>query len=67
MPNQALIVGTSFSLGLGIGLFTSGANRLLVALALAPAGAMLLTMLGREEESQTAGGSSTSRRSGGRG
>jgi pantoate kinase len=49
MDNRALLVGTSFSLGLGVGLFVSGANRLLVALALAPAGAMVMTMIGREE------------------
>jgi uncharacterized membrane protein YdbT with pleckstrin-like domain len=48
MPSQALVMGTSFSLGLGVGLFLSGANRLLVTLALVPAGAMALTMLGRE-------------------
>ena len=49
MPNQGLVIGTSFSVGLGVGLFVSGANRLLVALALLPAGAMALTMLGRDE------------------
>jgi peptidoglycan/LPS O-acetylase OafA/YrhL len=51
MPSQALLIGTSFSLGLGVGLFVSGANRFLVALALAPAGAMALTMFGREQQS----------------
>lgn len=49
MPNQALIVGTSFTLGLASGLYLSGANRLLVTLALAPAGAMALTMFGRQQ------------------
>ena len=51
MPNQGLIIGTSFSLGLGVGLFMSGANRLLVVLALAPAAAMAATLVAREEES----------------
>jgi len=64
MPNQALIIGTSFSLGLGIGLFVSGANRLLVALALAPAGAMAVTFMGRDEGSlDSSSSSSASRRS----
>jgi hypothetical protein len=49
-PNQGLIIGTSFSLGLGVGLFMSGANRLLVLLALAPAAAMAATLVAREEE-----------------
>ena len=52
LPNQALIIGTSFSVGLGAGLLLSGSNRLLVLLALIPAGAMAATLLGRE----TAGG-----------
>lgn len=49
MPNQALIIGTSFSLGLGVGLFLTGSNRLLVLLALTPAAAMAATLLSREE------------------
>jgi len=65
MPNQALTVGTSFSLGLGIGLFLSGANRLLVALAVAPAAAMVLTMLGRED-ANGARSASAARRGAGR-
>ncbi len=48
MPNQGLVVGTSFSIGLGVGLFMSGANRLLVLLALAPAAAMAATLIARE-------------------
>lgn len=55
MDNDALLVGTSFSLGLGVGLFLSGANRFLILGALAPAGAMALTMFGRQQ--QTGGGS----------
>lgn len=54
MPNQGLLVGTSFSLGLGVGLFMSGANRLLVLLALAPAAAMAATLVAREEEETSA-------------
>lgn len=66
MPNQALIMGTSFSLGMAVGLFVSGANRLLVALALAPAAAMALTMFGRNDD-QSAGSSSGRRSKGGAG
>jgi pantoate kinase len=51
MPNQGLVIGTSFSLGLGVGLFMSGANRLLVLLALAPAAAMAATLVARDEGS----------------
>jgi hypothetical protein len=54
MPSQALVVGTSFSLGLAAGLFIGGANRLLVGLALAPAGAMAMTILGRESDTPSA-------------
>ena len=49
MPSQALLIGTSFSLGMGVGLFATGANRLLVALAVAPAAAMALTIFGRKQ------------------
>lgn len=59
MPNQALIIGTSFSLGLGVGLFLTGSNRLLVLVALAPAAAMAATLLGREEAQQAASASKT--------
>jgi hypothetical protein len=50
MDDQALLAGTTFSLGLGIGLFVGGAHRLLVVAALVPAVAMLLTLLGRQPE-----------------
>jgi len=50
MPNQGLVIGSSFSFGLGVGLFTTGANRLLVLLALVPAAAMAATLLARDEE-----------------
>ena len=52
MESQTLLAGTTFSLGLGIGLFVSGAHRLLVTAAFLPAFAMLLTLLGREQETQ---------------
>ena len=55
LPNEGLLVGTSFSLGLGVGLFMSGANRFLVALSLAPAAAMALTIFGRGQSESTGG------------
>ena len=48
MPDQALVIGTSFSLGLGIGLFLTGTHRLFVILALAPAALMAATLLQRD-------------------
>lgn len=48
LPDQALIIGTSFSLGLGIGLFLTGTHRLFVLIALAPAAAMAATLLNRD-------------------
>jgi hypothetical protein len=50
MDGQTLLAGTTFSLGLGIGLFVAGAHRLLVTAAFLPALAMLLTLIGRKEE-----------------
>jgi ElaB/YqjD/DUF883 family membrane-anchored ribosome-binding protein len=58
MPNQALVIGTSFSLGLGVGLFMTGTNRLLVLAAIAPAMAMAATLLSRESESEVLAGTS---------
>jgi hypothetical protein len=49
MPNQALLIGTSLSLGFAGGLFLAGTNRLLVAIAAAPAIAMGLTMMNRDQ------------------
>ncbi|MDP8905759.1 MAG: hypothetical protein M3N29_10730 [Chloroflexota bacterium] len=49
MSDQSLMIGASFSIGLSVGLFISGANRLLVFFVLAPAAAMLATLLGREQ------------------
>jgi hypothetical protein len=56
LPDQALVIGTSFSLGLGIGLFMSGMNRLFVLIALAPAAAMAVTLVNRESSAPTTGG-----------
>jgi len=65
MSEQSLLAGASFSLGLAIGLFVSGANRLLVALTLMPAAAMLTTLMGREKEAADAeAGRSTRARKG---
>ncbi|HUP83906.1 MAG TPA: hypothetical protein VM284_06935 [Candidatus Limnocylindria bacterium] len=50
MDGQSLLAGTTFSLGLGIGLFVAGAHRLLVTAALLPAIAMVLTLLGRDRK-----------------
>jgi hypothetical protein len=50
MPNQHLMLGAAFSLGLGAGLFLTGANRLLVLLSLAPAAAMATTLAGRDAD-----------------
>lgn len=52
LPDQALMIGTSFSLGLGCGLLLSGSNRLLVLIALAPAAAMAATLLNRDAPKQ---------------
>ena len=49
MPNDALMLGTSFSIGFGAGLFFAGANRLLVLLAMVPAAAMAMTIFGRDK------------------
>jgi hypothetical protein len=54
MDNDALLVGTSFSFGLAVGLFLSGANRFLILGALAPATAMALTMFGRQQAENAA-------------
>jgi hypothetical protein len=54
LPNQGLVVGTSFSLGLGVGLFMTGANRLLVLVAMVPAVAMAATLMGRDEDTASA-------------
>jgi len=59
MDNDALLVGTSFSLGLGVGLYLSGANRFLILAALAPAGAMALTMFGRQQAEGAAAGTTS--------
>jgi hypothetical protein len=62
MDNDALLIGTSFSLGLGVGLFLSGANRFLILGALAPAGAMALTMFGRQQAETGSAATTATRR-----
>jgi hypothetical protein len=61
MSDQTLLAGASFSLGLSIGLFVNGASRLLVALTLVPAAAMLTTLMGRGKASDTDEAATTSK------
>jgi len=63
MTDDNLLAGASFSLGLAIGLFVSGSNRLLVALTLVPAAAMLSTLMNRERAAAADGESASRRRS----
>jgi len=62
MSDDNLLAGASFSLGLAIGLFVSGSSRLLVALTLVPAAAMLSTLMTREREAAASGEAGTRRR-----
>jgi ElaB/YqjD/DUF883 family membrane-anchored ribosome-binding protein len=55
MPDQALVIGTSFLIGVGVGLLLTGTNRLLVLIALAPAAAMAATLFGREGATEEIG------------
>jgi phage-related tail protein len=48
LPDQTLMLGAAFSLGVGVGMFLTGTNRLTVLLALVPAAAMAATLLSRE-------------------
>ncbi len=48
LPDQTLMLGAAFSLGVGVGLFLTGTNRLTVLLALVPAAAMAATLISRE-------------------
>jgi hypothetical protein len=57
--DEALMAGTTLSVGLALGLLLGGANRLLVILALIPAAAMGFTLLDR---SQTGRGSAAVKR-----
>ena len=50
--DEVLVVGTSLSLGLAMGLLLGGANRLLVILALIPASAMGYTLFDRHNGSR---------------
>ncbi len=48
LPDQTLMLGAAFSLGVGVGMFVTGTNRLTVLLALVPAAAMAATLISRE-------------------
>ena len=50
LPDQTLMLGAAFSLGMGVGMFLTGTNRLVVLLAMVPAAAMAATLLNRESE-----------------
>jgi hypothetical protein len=47
-PDEALRIGGTFSVGLGLGLFIAGAPRSMVLLAISPALAMGATLIGRK-------------------
>ncbi len=53
-PDERLMLGAAFSLGLGAGLFLVGASRIMVLLALAPALAMGITLAGRTTDGRSA-------------
>jgi len=57
--DDQLSAGTLVSVGFALGLLVGGANRLLVLLALVPAGAMALTLLDRQSGSSLGGPSTT--------
>ena len=59
LPDQTLVLGTTFTLGLGIGMFLTGTNRLLVLLSMLPAAAMAATLLGRGGGTTSRGAAST--------
>ena len=65
LPNQALVIGTSFSLGLGVGMFLTGTNRLLVLVALVPAAAMAATLVGRGSATESTPPQRSARATGG--
>ena len=50
--DEVLTVGTTLSLGLAMGLFLGGANRILVMLAMIPAAAMGYTLFDRHSGSR---------------
>jgi hypothetical protein len=49
MSDEALIAGTGFSIGLAVGLFFGGMNRLFILLAAIPGAAMAATLAGRRQ------------------
>ena len=60
MPDRTLVLGTTFSLGVGTGLFLSGTNRVMVLLALMPAVAMAATLVARGERPMLTAGNGRS-------
>jgi phage-related tail protein len=50
LPDETLMLGAAFSLGVGVGMFLTGTNRLVVLLSMVPAAAMVATLLNRESE-----------------
>jgi hypothetical protein len=62
MSDEALIAGTGFSIGLAVGLFFGGMNRLLILLAAIPGAAMAATLAGRRQGAAASGGATTRRR-----
>jgi hypothetical protein len=63
MSDEALVAGASFSVGLAVGLFFGGVNRLLVLLAAMPGAAMAATLAGRRQAA--ASGSASRKRAAG--
>jgi hypothetical protein len=57
MSDEALIAGTGFSIGLAVGLFFGGVNRLLILLAAMPGAAMAATLAGRRQNAARGGAS----------
>ncbi len=54
MSDEALVAGMSFSIGLAVGLFFGGMNRLLILLAAMPGAAMAATLAGRRQSASSA-------------
>ena len=50
--DEMLAMGATLSFGLAVGLLLGGANRVLIAIALAPVAAMALTLFGRRAEAR---------------
>ncbi len=61
MSDDALLAGAGFSVGMAVGLFVGGVNRLLILLSLIPAAAMAATLAGRRQ-ADTSGAAASGRR-----